>query len=103
MQGQSHAAECDERACTKANCNQNCNRRGVVMILILLWLSLSMRTLATVADEGRCRWSRVGWRHTWAMTGVLAAARVAARGPLVRRKPAPGPLLYGPKGTVIFA
>lgn len=40
---------------------------------------LSMRTLATVVDGGRYRWSRVELWRDWAMTGVLAAAQVAAR------------------------
>ncbi len=40
----------------------------------------SMRTLARMVDTGRCRWSAdEAWR-AWTLTGVLAAARVAAPG-----------------------
>jgi hypothetical protein len=42
---------------------------------------LSMRTLATSVDAGRFRWSVDESRRTWTLTGVLAAARVAAPGP----------------------
>src|SRR5689334_17726802 len=41
-------------------------------------LTLSMRTLATTVDAGRCRWSADGARHARAIAGDLAAARVAA-------------------------
>src|SRR5215475_3266245 len=41
-------------------------------------LSTSMRTLATTVDAGRCRWSADDARHTRAIAGDLAAARVAA-------------------------
>jgi hypothetical protein len=41
----------------------------------------SMRTLARVVDAGRCRWSADEARRPWAVTGVLAAAWVAARNP----------------------
>jgi hypothetical protein len=40
---------------------------------------LSMRTLATPVDSGRCRRWEVEWRRISVVTGVLAAARVAAQ------------------------